>query len=151
MHKTAEPGGGHARGGLHERQRDRSLVRSNPSELRLMDLENTLRMTDDLALTRDGINFNTLQGRRWINDEFQTKIEKMEQELRTTDSLARTSLTGGGRVRGNVPEPLPSCLGPFVTKTGAVAPVAPSSEVRERLGIAPPPWETIGEPTRESN
>ena len=46
----------------------RSLVRSNPSELRLMDLENMLRMVDHLALTRDGIQFNTQQGRRWIND-----------------------------------------------------------------------------------
>ena len=50
----------------------RSLVRSNPSELRLMDLENMLRMTDHLTLTRDGIHFNTQQGRRWINDVFQT-------------------------------------------------------------------------------
>ena len=46
----------------------RSLVGSNPSELRLMDLENILRMIDHLALTRDGIHFNTQQGRRWIND-----------------------------------------------------------------------------------
>ena len=52
----------------------RTLVRCNPSELRLMDLENTLRMTDHLSLTRDGIHFNTQQGRRWINDVFQTKI-----------------------------------------------------------------------------
>ena len=101
----------------------RSLVRSNPSELRLMDLENTLRMTDHLALTRDGIHLNTLQGRRWINDVFQTKIEEMEQKLRTTDSLARTSSTGGSRVRDNVPEPLASSLGPLATKTGAVAPL----------------------------
>ena len=46
----------------------RGLVRSNPGELRLMDLENMLRMIDHLALTRDGIHFNTQQGRRWIND-----------------------------------------------------------------------------------
>ena len=37
----------------------RSLVRSNPSELRLMDLENMLRMIDHLALTRDGIQHST--------------------------------------------------------------------------------------------
>ena len=80
----------------------RTLVRSNPSELRLMDLENTLRMTDRLALTREWIHFNTWQGRRWTNDVFQTNIEEMEPELRTTDSLARTSLTGGDGVRGNV-------------------------------------------------
>ena len=47
-----------------------SLVRSNPSELRLMDLENMLRMIDHLALTRDVIHFNTQQGRRWINHVF---------------------------------------------------------------------------------
>ena len=77
----------------------RSLVRSNPSELRLMDLENTLRVADHLTLTRYGIQLDTQQGRRWINDVFQTKIEEMKQERRTTGSLARTSSSGGGRVR----------------------------------------------------
>ena len=41
----------------------RSLVRNNPGELRLLDLENMLRMIDHIALTRDGIHFNTQQGR----------------------------------------------------------------------------------------
>ena len=117
----------------------RSLVRSNPSELRLMDLENMLRMVDHLALTSDGIHFNTQQGRHWINDVFQTQLREMEQELRTTSSLARTSSTGGGRVRGNVPEPLANRLGPLAMETGADAPVTPSSNVRERLGTAPVP------------
>ena len=63
----------------------------------------------------------------------------MEQELRTTDSLARTSSTGGGRVRGNVSETLANLLGPLAKETGATAPVTPSSDVRETLGIAPPP------------
>ena len=93
-----------------------------------MALENTLRMTDQLA-----------QGRRWINDAFQRKIEEMEQELRKTDSLARTSSTGGGRVRDNVPEPLANRLGPMAMETSGTAPVALSSDVRERLGTAPPP------------
>ena len=117
----------------------RSLVRSNPSELRLMDLENMLRMVDHLALTRDGIHFNTQQGRHWINDVFQTQLREMEQELRTTSSLAWTSATGGGRVRGNVPESLANRLGPLAMEAGAAAPVAPSSDVRERLVTAPPP------------
>ena len=51
----------------------RGLVESNPGGLRLMDLENMLRMIDHLALTRDGIHFNTQQGRRWIKDVFQTQ------------------------------------------------------------------------------
>ena len=117
----------------------RSLVGSNPSELRLMDRENTLRMTDHLALTTDGIHFNTQQERRWINDVFQTQIEELEQELRTTDSLARTRSTGGGRVRGNVPKPLANRLGHLARETGGTATVAPCSDVRERLGTAPPP------------
>ena len=117
----------------------RGLVRSKPSELRLMDLENMLRMIDHLTLTSDGIHFNTQQGRRWINDVFQTQLREMEQELRTTGSLARTSSTGGGRVRGNVPESLANRLGPLTMETGATAPVAPSSDVRARLGTAPPP------------
>ena len=69
----------------------RSLVEISPSELRLMDLENMLRMVDHLALTRDGIHFNNQQGIRWI---FQTQRGEMEQELRTTNSLAQTSSTG---------------------------------------------------------
>ena len=117
----------------------RSLVRSNHSELRLMDLEIMLRIVDHLALTRDGIHFNTQQGRHWINDVFQTQLREMEQELRTTSSLARTSSTGGGRVRGNVPESLADRLGPLAMETGAAAPVAPSSDVRKRLETAPPP------------
>ena len=117
----------------------RSLVKSNPSELRLMDLENMLRMIDHLALTREGIHFNTQQGRRWINDVFQTQIGEMGQELRTTNSLARTSSTGGGTVRPNVLESLANRLRPLAMETGATAPVAPSSDVRERLGTAPPP------------
>ena len=105
----------------------RSLVRSNPSELRLVDLENTLRMTDHLALIRDGIHFDTLQGRRWINGVFQTQIETIKKELRTTDSLARTSSTSS---RGNVLQPFANRLGPLAMETGATASVAPSSDVR---------------------
>ena len=69
----------------------------------------------------------------------------MEQELRSTDSLARTSSTGGGRVRGNVPEPLASRLVLLAMETGATAPVAPSSLLRESLGTAPPPRRQLSE------
>ena len=117
----------------------RGLVRSNSGELRIMDLETMLRMIDHLALTRVGIHFNTQQGRRWINDVFQTQLREVEQKLMTTNSLAWTSSTGGGRVRGNVPESLINRLGPLATETGAAAPVAPSSDVREMLGTAPSP------------
>ena len=40
----------------------RNLVRNNPGELRLLDIENTLRMIDHVALTKDGIHFNTQRG-----------------------------------------------------------------------------------------
>ena len=73
----------------------RNLVRSNPDELRLIDLENTL------SVTRDRIPFNTLQELRWINDAFQTKVEEIEEEFRATDYLATTSLTGRNRARSN--------------------------------------------------
>ena len=101
-----------------------------------MDHENMLRMIDHFALTTDGIHFKTQQGRRWIKDVFQTQLMEVERELRTTNSLAWTSSNGGGRVRGNVPKSLVNRLGPLAMETGAAAPVAPSSYVRERLGSA---------------
>ena len=61
------------------------MAKSNPVESGIMDLDNTLRMTDHLTLTRDGIHFKTLHGRGWINDDFPTKIEELEEELSTTD------------------------------------------------------------------
>ena len=117
----------------------RSLVRNNPGELRLLDLENMLRMIDHIALTRDGIHFNTQQGRHWINDVFQTQLREVEQESRATSSLAWTSSTGGNRIRASVPESLVNRLGPLAMETATAAPIAPSSNVRERLGTAPPP------------
>ena len=117
----------------------RSLVRNNPGELRLLGLENMLRMIDHIALTRDGVYFNTQQGRHRINDAFQTQLREVEQELRATSSLTWTSSTGGDRIRGSVPESLANRLRPLATETATAAPVAPSSNVRERLGTAPPP------------
>ena len=111
----------------------RNLVRSNPGELRLLDLENTLRMIDHIALTRDGIHFNPQRGRHWMNDVFQTQLREMEQESRATSSLARTSsTTGGSRIRASVPESLVNRLGPLAMETAVAAPTAPSSNVRER-------------------
>ena len=117
----------------------RSLLRSNPGELRLLDLESMLRMIDHIALTRDGIHFNTQQGRHWINDVFQTQLREVKQESRAASSLAWTSSTGGGRIRGSVPESLVNRLGPLAPETATAAPIAPSSNVRERLGTASPP------------
>ena len=117
----------------------RSLVRNNPGELRILDLENMLRMIDYIALTRDGIHFNTQRGRHWVNYVFQTQLREVEQESRANSSLARTSSTGGSRIRASVPESLVNRLGPLAMETATAAPVAPSSNVRERLGTAPPP------------
>ena len=117
----------------------RSLVRNNPGELRLLDLENMLRMTDHIALTKDGVHFNTQRGRHWINDVFQTQLREAEQESRATGSLARTNSTGGSRIRAAVPESLANRLGPLATETVGAVTVAPSSNVRDRLGTAPPP------------
>ena len=118
----------------------RNLVRNNPGESRLLDLETTLRMIDHIALTRDGIHFNTQRGRHWMNDVFQTQLREVEQESRATSSLARTSsTTGGSRIRASVPESLVNRLGPLAMETAVAAPTAPSSNVRERPGTAPPP------------
>ena len=88
-----------------------NLVRSNPGELRLIDLENTFCMTDHLLLTRDGNCFITLQERRWINDAFQLKIEELGEELIPTDSLAQTNLTCRGKARSIVSDLLNMIMG----------------------------------------
>ena len=112
----------------------RNLTRENPSELRLMDVEDAMRVVDHGALTRDGIHFNTHPGIQWINDTFQTRIEEMEAELRTmVYPVARGS--PAGRVESLVPQPLANRLGPLATEANVVQPI-PSSDVRERLGTA---------------
>ena len=98
-----------------------------------------LRMIDHIALTRDEIHFNTQRGRHWVNDVFHSQLREVEQESRATSSLARTSSTGGDGIRASVPESLVNRLGPLAMETAAAATVAPGSNVRERLGTAPPP------------
>ena len=108
----------------------RHLTAENPNELRLMDVENALRMVDHGALTRDVIHFNTQPGIQRINDAFQTRIEEMEAELwKMVNPGARGS--PAGRARSHVPQPLAKCLGPLATETNVVQPT-PSSDVRER-------------------
>ena len=111
----------------------RNMTTGNPNELRLMDVENTLRMIDNGALTKDGIHFNTQPGLQWINGPFQTRIEELEAELRTTVNPV-TPGSPAGRVRSHVP--LVNRLKPLTTEANVVQP-SPSSNVRERLGTAP--------------
>ena len=100
----------------------RNLTGENPSELRLMDVEDAMRMVDYDALTRDGIHFNTHPGLQWINDTFQTRIEEMEAELRTmVYPVARGS--PAGRVESLVPQPLANRLGPLATEANVVQPI----------------------------
>ena len=115
----------------------RNLTTGNPNELRLMDVENTLRMVDHGALTKDGIHPNYQPGIQRINDSFQTMIEEMEAELGTmVNPVTRGS--PAGRVRSHVPEALVNRLGPLTTQANVVQP-SPSFDVRERLGTAPAP------------
>ena len=65
----------------------------NPIELRLLDVENALIMTDRSALSRDGIHYNTEQGSQWINDAFHRR-----QKVRTmVNPVARGSPAGSVR------------------------------------------------------
>ena len=55
----------------------RNLIADIPNELRLMDVQNALKMVDHSALTKNGKLFKAQQGIQWENDAFQTKVEKM--------------------------------------------------------------------------
>ena len=95
-----------------------------------MDIENSLRMVDHSALTRDGLHFNNQQGRKRINDAFQTKIEELEAALQTMFyPVARGSPVG--RVRSRVSQPFASRLGPLAADANVTQP-AVSSDERER-------------------
>ena len=108
----------------------RNLTTGNRNELRLMDVENKLRMVDHDALTKDGIHFNTQPGIQWLNGAFQTRIEEIEAELRTiVNPVTRGSPTG--RVRSHVPQALVNRLGPLTTEANVVQP-SRSSDMRER-------------------
>ena len=115
----------------------RNLTRGNPNELSLVEVENTLRMVDHGALTKDGIHLNTQPRIQWINDAFQTRIEEMEAELRTTVNPV-TQGSPAGRVRSHIPQALVNRLGPLTTEANVVQPSL-SSDVRERLVTAPAP------------
>ena len=117
---------------LHEWERnsvdcdDQDLKAEIPNELRLMDLENALRMVDHRALARDMINFNTQRGIQWINDAFQTRIEEMEAEVETMVNPGQRG-SPAGRVSSHVP---------LTTEANVVQPTT-SSDMRERLGTTP--------------
>ena len=55
-------------------------------------------------------------------DQVQTRFEGIEGELRSTDAMARTSLTGRRIVRSHVPEPLANRLGPLTSEAGVTPP-----------------------------
>ena len=79
----------------------RGLVRSNPSELRLMDLENMLRMIDHLTLTRDCIHFNTQQGGRSVE---QSRISSQTVSRRSDTSATATPALTTGQSTSAVPK-----------------------------------------------
>ena len=108
-----------------------NLVAENPSELRLMEIENTLRMVDHHALARDGMLFNTQQGIQWINGAFQTKIKGLEAELQTI-AIPATSGGPSGRIATQQIQQLADHLRPLMPEASDSQPTL-SSDLRERL------------------
>ena len=90
----------------------KNLTTGNLNELRLMDVDSTLRMSDNGSLKKNGIHFITQPGIQWKNDPFQTKVEEMEAELRKmVNSVTRGS--ADGRVTSHVPQalvPIPALI-----------------------------------------
>ena len=56
-----------------------------------------------------------------------------------TDSLARTSSTGKGRVRSNVSEPLANRLESLASEASNIIAAVPKRGCKRKLGTPPPP------------
>ena len=59
----------------------RNLASLNARRMILMDIKHELRATDQARLTTDGIHFDSIERKAWLNRVFQELLDEMEVEL----------------------------------------------------------------------
>ena len=67
----------------------RNLASRNAGRMILMDIEHELRAMDQAKLTTDGIHFDSIEGKAWLNRVFQERLDELEVELFDTGVLKK--------------------------------------------------------------
>ena len=119
----------------------RTLASRNAGRLILMDIEHELRAMDQARLTTDGIDFDSIEGKAWLNRVFQERLSEMEVELFDTGVLKKEETTNEPAISTFVTPNLETSLGTVIAVT-TYRPQSSSkpgqkTDVQDRLGEAP--------------
>ena len=96
----------------------KNLASRNAGRMILMDIEeHGLRAMDQARLTTDGIHFDSIEGRAWLNRVFQERLIELEVELFDTGVLKEEGSSNETVITTFVPPSLETRLGtvPAVT------------------------------------
>ena len=119
----------------------RNLASRNAGRMILMDIEHELRAMDQARLTTDGIHFDSIEGKAWLNRVFQERLDELEAELFDTGVLKEEGTVSDAVITTFVPPSLETRLGtvPAVTNYRQQSSSEPGqrTDVQDRLGEAP--------------
>ena len=118
----------------------RNLTSRNAGRMIPMDVEHELRAMYQARFTTDGMNFDSIEGKDWVNRVFQERLDELEVELFDTGVLRVEEATNEPAISNFVPSNLETRLG----SVSAVPQVPQSSneqkqrsDVLDRLCEAP--------------
>ena len=116
----------------------RNLASRNARRMILMDIEHEVSAMDQARLTTDGIHFDSIEGKAWMNRVFQERLDEME--LFDTGVLKKEETTNEPAISTIVPPNLDTRLGtvPVLTyRPQSSSEPGQRTDVQDRLGEAP--------------
>ena len=119
----------------------RNLASRNAGRMILMDIEHELRAMDQARLTTDGIHFDSIEGKAWLNRVFQERLDELEAELFDTGVLKEEGTASDAVITTFVPPSLETRLGTVQAVTNyrqqSSSEPGQRTDVHDRLGEAP--------------
>ena len=119
----------------------RNLASRNAGRMILMDIEHELRAMDQARLTTDGIHFDSIEGKAWLNRVFQGRLDELEVKHFDTGVLKEEGASNEQVITTFVPPNLETRLGmvPAVTIYRQQSSSEPDqrTDIQGRLGEAP--------------
>ena len=119
----------------------RNLASRNAGRMILMDIEHELRVMDQARLTTDGIHFDSIEGKAWLNRVFQERLDELEAELFDTGVLKEEGTASDAVITTFVPPSLETRLGTVLAVTNyrqqSSSEPGQKKDVQDRLGEAP--------------